>query len=333
MSQIKAILRKATRKQNEPLNILSFCTHEAYETNLANTTEHNFYAIRRNDLKDWNPKYRNVPDNYILLDKDYGEYGIPSWVDFDLVLSQNKFAHFQLAQQIAAFLNIPLVTLEHCLPQTELSPMQLLEIRDKFNGQYNVFISEYSRDKWMCNLPNTTVIRHMIEDDVFKPNPNIERQNYILSVVNLWKDRDYFCNYYGWERTTQGLPVRVVGDNPGLSLPANTLDDLITEYQTAKIFYNTSTISPIPSSLIEAAACGCAIVSTNTCLIPETFEHGKNAFLSNDENELRGYLELLLNDDELAYKMGQAARENVQEVFNKDRYKQQWNDLFWKAVQ
>ena len=76
-----------------------------------------------------------------------------------------------------------------------------------------------------------------------------------------------------------------------------------------------------------------AIVSTNTCMIPEIIEHGKNGLLSNDPNELRSFLEMLLNNEELAKQLGAAARETMVERFSLDRFVQSWNKLLYDTVE
>jgi glycosyltransferase involved in cell wall biosynthesis len=79
-------------------------------------------------------------------------------------------------------------------------------------------------------------------------------------------------------------------------------------------------------------SCGCAIVTTATCDIPSIIQHGVNGFISNDENELRSYCKQLLSDQELAKKMGLAARETIKEKFAEDRFVSQWNKVFNQAI-
>ena len=94
---------------------------------------------------------------------------------------------------------------------------------------------------------------------------------------------------------------------------------------------NTSTISPIPTALLEAMACGCAVVSTATCMIPEIIEHGVDGFITNDEKEMREYLELLSNDEQLALEMGKRARQKIVEHYSEDQFVNQWLDFFYEA--
>lgn len=329
-SQTKAIIRKATREPNEKLNIISWSTHENVDS-LFSKLGHTVYALQKKDWKKWQPRYRPMPQNFILLDEELGEYGLPNWVDYDLVLAQNVAAHGREAYQIAASLNIPLVIIQHCLPPHDLSNQEQEQVRNSFPGATNVFISEMSRKAWGFNEENAHVIRHTVDFDLFKPNPDIKRGNYILSVANQFRERDYYLNFQGWARCIDGLPVRLVGDNPGLSVSSKDCFELAQEYQQASIFFNSSVISPIPSSLLDGAAAGCAIVSTNTCQIPSFFTHKEDAFLSNDENELRHYLKTLVEDEALAREMGDKARKRVEKECDFNRYQSEWNSLLYKV--
>jgi glycosyltransferase involved in cell wall biosynthesis len=193
-------------------------------------------------------------------------------------------------------------------------------------GDVNVYISEYSADYWNMNC-DRKVITHSADTELFHPG-EWERKNHVLSVANDFINRDYCLNYEGWKRVTEGFPVRVVGDTPGLSEAAKDVSELVKEYQTSSIFFNSSTISPVPTSLVEAMCCGCAIVSTATCMIPEIIENGVNGFISNDEEELKGYIKQLLDDPSLAAKMGNAARKTAIEKFSEQKFINEWNELF-----
>ena len=75
-------------------------------------------------------------------------------------------------------------------------------------------------------------------------------------------------------------------------------------------------------------SCGCAVVTTATCMIPEIIDHGRNGFMSNDEDELRGYCKQLLEDEELRNKMGAEARATILAQFSEDKFIQNWNEIF-----
>ena len=330
LSPVSSITRAATRKINDPLNILTFPTHERYETLLCKTG-HNFYSYRAEGIKDWNINNAKILENYVLLDPNLHEQQIPPYIDFDLVLSQNKFGQFQTAFPIAKKFHLPLISLEHTLPVPDWSEEVLQQTRT-MRGDINIFISEYSLGAWGWSSQNdTTVITHGVDTELFKPDDSKERENHALSVVNDWINRDWCCGFTIWQNVTKGYPTRVLGDTPGLSKSANSIEDLVHAYQTSRVFLNTSTVSPIPTALIEAMACGCAVVSTATCMIPEIINHGVNGFLGESEEELKEYLVELLNDEDMAIKMGQEARKTIESKLSEEQFINKWEHAFYEA--
>lgn len=255
-SATRSILRRATRSANGPWNILTFPTHERYETSLA-ATGHNFYAIRVEGGKDWKTHYAPVPANYQLLPITRSGLSLPPWVDFDMVLSQNKASQFRIAQDIAHQLHIPLVNLEHTLPQQEWTPGRIASFQH-MQGSINVFVSEYQKQMWgLDGIVNPTGI----DTDVFCPPDTPNREPWALSVVNDWINRDWCCGFSLWKEVTGFpspaplIPCRVLGDTPGLSQPAPDIPTLVRFYQTAGVYLNTTLVSSLPTVILEAMSC------------------------------------------------------------------------------
>ena len=78
---------------------------------------------------------------------------------------------------------------------------------------------------------------------------------------------------------------------------------------------------------MEAMSCGCAVVSTATCMIPEIIENGVNGFISNDPEELKHYLVDLLNDEDLAKEIGNNARKTITEKHSASKFVNRWNEV------
>jgi glycosyltransferase involved in cell wall biosynthesis len=333
MNPVNSILRRATRKPGEPLNVLTTCTHERVESNIARSG-HNFFAYQHPSVKTWNEQYAKIPANYHILNASRAEHQIPPDVaeKLDVVLAQNKFGSYQLLAPMARRLNLPLVVIEHTAPVPQWGEKRLLSLK-QMRGDLNVFISHWSVERWGWdpNDPSVRVIEHGIDTDLFEP-ADVERETNILSVVNDWKNRDWCCGYSLWEGVTRGLKVRVVGDTPGLSKPAGSTRELVGHYQHARIFLNTSLISPVPTSLMEAMACGAACVSTATCHIPRVLTHGHDGLLSNDPKELRSFCELLLKDEKLAKELGENARRTILEKFSLARFVANWDKVLREAA-
>lgn len=334
-SATRSILRRATRSANGPWNILTFPTHERYETSLA-ATGHNFYAIRVEGGKDWKTHYAPVPANYQLLPITRSGLSLPPWVDFDMVLSQNKASQFRIAQDIAHQLHIPLVNLEHTLPQQEWTPGRIASFQH-MQGSINVFVSEYQKQMWgLDGIVNPTGI----DTDVFCPPDTPNREPWALSVVNDWINRDWCCGFSLWRDVTGFpspaplIPYRVLGDTPGLSQPAPDIPTLVRFYQTAGVYLNTTLVSSLPTVLLESMSCGCPVVSTDTCLIPKNIiEHGVNGFVGSSVDELRHYTLEVLNNPTLARQIGDAGRQTIVEKFSKQRFIENWNEIFKQATE
>jgi glycosyltransferase involved in cell wall biosynthesis len=309
-------------KPKEKYNILTFNTHERYQTQLAKTG-HNFYAFNFEAGKDWFHEHAPMPDNYYQLPKNATYPGL----EIDFIMVNSKFGQFQTATNINQQLQLPILVLEHTLPHLNWPQSHLAQFQ-AMKGDVNVFITEYSKAKW--GIPGD-VIYHSIDTEQFSPASDIDRKYQVLTVAHDFINRDYALNYQGWNRITDGLNRVVVGNTEGLSKAAESVDDLVRHYQESLVYINPSTLSPVPTSMLEAMACGCAVVSTDTCDIPNIIKHGVNGFLSNDEGELRGYLDQLLANPELAAKMGQAARETIKEKFSEERFINEWNDIFDKT--
>lgn len=325
---VSSIIRAATRQPNEKLNILTFPTHERMESGLCQTG-HNFYAYRANGIKHWNPQYAKVPDNYTIFDINLGEAQIPLDLDFDLILSQNKFGQFQIAQQFSRRWQVPLISLEHTLPHPGWTPLHIAQLRN-LKGHVNVFLSEYSKRAWGWDN-EAEIVGPGTDTEIFTPEWVLAPQPVILSVVNDWKNRDWACGYNLWVQATKGLPVFVLGDTPGLSKPAKNTEELVAAYRQCQVFLNTSLVSTCPFTLLEAMACGAAVVSTATSMIPQVIQDGVNGYLSNDPDILRRRCQELLASPELCRQLGREARRTVEEKFSFRRMAGDWDRVLRKT--
>lgn len=306
----------------ERYNILTFPTHERYETQLAKTG-HNFFSFSLPNLKKWNKEQVQVPSNYYIMP----EQDLCQYIEYHFILSQSKFWQYQVAKDIQKALRIPIISLEHTIPTPQTISKQNIEMMRHMVGDINIFISEYSARSWNINSTNIGVIHHGIDTVEFS-DLLLERQDYVLTVANDFINRDYCLNYSGWKRVTNGINTKLIGDTKGLSSPASSVEELVLEYNKCGVYFNSSTLSPIPTSLLEAMSCGCPVVSTATCMIPEIIQNGVNGFISNDESELREKIEYLLSNKEVAISMGKKARETIESKFPEKEYLQKWNEVF-----
>ena len=168
MSKVKRIINLANRDKNQVYNILTFPTHERYETQLAKTG-HNFYALNITDGKKWNDSQTPIPNNYYILP----ENDICDYINYDFILVQSRYWQYSVAAQINQRLQLPMIVLEHTLPP-ETSESQLNHLRSML-GNINIFISEFSQKSWNIH-ENSIVIHHGIDSGLFAPKDIVKEK-------------------------------------------------------------------------------------------------------------------------------------------------------------
>ncbi len=321
---LQALRQELLVKNKKQLNILCMPTHEGYQTMLSKTG-HNFYMIG-DVVKNWDYHTRKLPDNHYIIKPHEGSYRFD--LSFDLVLSQERSTQLPLLRQLADQMKIPLVHLEHTEPRPEWTHKQRQRL-DSVRADVYVYITEYNRKSW--NDESASVIYHGIDTDLFQPvevKTIGELYPHGISVVNLFPQRDVFCGWTLWQQIASVVPVKLYGYNPGLSESINDPKLLNEKLNYHKFFLNTSQLSPIPLSLLEAAAAGRPIVTTKKQDIPKVFTHDENCLMSNDTEELIAFCKELLTNKDMANKLGSNARNLILQKYSMDAFVANWNNLF-----
>lgn len=321
INHFRSVMRRASR--GSKLNILVLdCTHERYESNLCKTG-HNFYVYKMN--KEWNTSYAQIPDNYMILDY------VPNYIDYDLILIHATDHRLEAALELSKVFNVPIIRHTHTLPSS-YGEIELHQSTAQLVNK-DSFISDFSLKNWGYEgYENANFINHGIDYDFWASEPEYDRENHCLSVVNYWQNRDWACGWNLWNQViSHGLLVRVVGDNPGISRAPRSIQELSLEYKTSSVFLNTSLNSPVPMSLMEAMASGCAIVTTDNCMIGEIID-GSNGFKSNDPEELHKHCKFLLENPDHARQLGLEAQKTIRERYNMSNFVDNWNSFFNSTI-
>jgi glycosyltransferase involved in cell wall biosynthesis len=248
-----------------------------------------------------------------------------------------QVAHDLLSGIRGGFHNLAVPILRHChvLPDVRFDTKQEILSFAQIPVDANSFISNFNRASWGFSEDNSSVVEHGIDTDFWHPSSNGPPIEGCLSVVNEFPTRDWCCGFELWKQVVNNLPRMIVGkctSHPGFSQPAQTREELRNYYQRARLFLNTSIHSPVPTVMMEAMACGCPVVTTGTCMIPEIIEHGVNGIIANDASDLNFWCRELLDNPELAKRIGENGRKTIVEKYNLKNFVDGWNNLLYKTI-
>lgn len=160
-------------------------------------------------------------------------------------------------------------------------------------------------------------------------NPQKNQKLLIDSFAEIEKEYpDYKLVIYGEGYLERELKEYVVskGIKEKVFFPGN-VSDLLERINSASVFVMTSDFEGMPNALIEAMAIGLPCISTDCpCGGPrELIENRKNGILVsvNNKSELVLGIKTLLDDKELANKMGSEAKK-IRTILNMDNIGEKW---------
>jgi glycosyltransferase involved in cell wall biosynthesis len=146
-----------------------------------------------------------------------------------------------------------------------------------------------------------------------------------LRVCNFIESRKNILSWDFYQKAFAEIPVQLVGYNPGMAgvRATDNRDHLKRLLQSHRFYIHTA--SPrledgYNMGCLEAMAAGLPVIGNRHPTSP--IEHGVSGFLSDDPDELRRCAQMLLEDRDLAERMGQRARETVKERFSIKRFKE-----------
>lgn len=146
MTAMRTIIRAATKKENEPYNIITLLDENIfpYVAKLSETGNKFYFWESVNDTK-WNDTIVMKPDNFSSIKGQ----SMPEHLDFDVVLCPNR-GFFQFCKNISDFWHIPIVLLESQIPTDEYKQFNQQEwlMTKQYEGDINVFVSNEARDEW-----------------------------------------------------------------------------------------------------------------------------------------------------------------------------------------
>lgn len=194
-------------------------------------------------------------------------------------------------------------------------------------------------------LPNyigeDAVIRFYKDENELKDWNGDEKQ--IITVAQSMPSRMSFCNFNTFVEATNGSQRRLFGPGNEMAGDINggalSYEGLKEQYRNNRAYFYTGT-HPASYTLnfIEAFMTGIPIVAIGPrrgnmpnrpdCAdlygVPNIITNYENGFYSDNVQELRDFIQILMNDKNYAKRIGQSGRRRAIELFGKAKIKEDW---------
>lgn len=171
-------------------------------------------------------------------------------------------------------------------------------------------------------------------------------QQQLINFTQTLKGRARFTGYEIFSEVSAGFPTKVYGpgneDLGDLWGGMLSYQDQLQALRDNRVyFYHGTYPASYTLSFIEALMTGIPVVAVGpawgngrdfrfqrTYEIPEIIQNGTNGFWSDDVEELRKYVKMLMDDHELAKQIGIYGRRRAIELFGKHNIRERWEKFF-----
>jgi len=301
--------------------ILDFYVHQGHQREFFKL-DHDFYLTNHDgSIPNWNTAHRKLNNNVKLINLEKNN------IEFDAVMVRTPIN--------------PKLYLNYLKNGTKgigvIQTFDPIKFHNSVNNiVWNSKIAMNNHIGFFKNKKEYNIV-HGYDPDEFT-DMKLDRNNEILTVANVFKKRSKVMGYNIWSTANKKLGgIQLVGhgnlDIPGSKKEVSTFGELIKLYNTYGIFFNPTTKSAMPRSRAEAAMCGMPIVTTGFCDFSFYFKNKKDAFISNNTDELIRYLKQLKDNKQMRVEYGLAAREAAIKNFHLKDYLSKWQSVITDAME
>jgi glycosyltransferase involved in cell wall biosynthesis len=314
------------QKQNEPTSkrILVFNCHEGwvYQLGVLGYKLDIIVGLKGQYKNTWDEQMRPIPPNSRLLSLSDA---LQSNTTYYCIIAHNMTDLLDVRFRPEPRLMIIHSTLEGRVleEKSDVQPEQMKEILHKYLelvGGHAVAVSALKGNSWGFA---EDIVPFCADPDDYLPYSGQKPCG--LRICNFVESRKKILLWDFHKKAFGGLPVRIVGHNPGMPgvSAAENWDHLKKLLQCHRFYIHTTDAQledGCNMATVEAMAAGMPVLGNRHPDSP--VEHGLSGFLSDDPNELRKYAAMLLEDRELAVKMGRQAQKTAIERFSGSRFKE-----------
>lgn len=199
-------------------------------------------------------------------------------------------------------------------------------------------------EKYISRIHNfDSIIYPYVDTDYYKDWT--DGGDYVLTVNKWFRKRGDHSAWDTYLRVTSGFN-RIVGgfENEDIDFAVGGLSpaEIQKLRREAPVYFSTCTKpGPFTYSFIEALSTGIPMVSIGpklgsrdpnnpTFLAHKFIEQGESGFWSDNENELKDYIRMLMNDSNLRRKVSQGGRASAIKNFSFESNQKKWKEILEK---
>jgi hypothetical protein len=245
--------------------------------------------------------------------------------EFDVILYQTNQNYLTDQYEILspAQRELPKVYIEHDPPRQH--PTDTKHVVDTKDLTL-VHVTHFNKLMWDCGQTPTTVIEH----GVTAPNADYtgEKPRGIVVINNL-PLRGRLLGLDIFLKVREQVPIDLVGMGTGDLGLGEVLHPQLPEFISKyRFFFNPIRYTSLGLAVCEALMQGIPVVGLATTELSAVIDNGHSGFIHTDVNYLIDKMNLLIEDAELAQKIGAGGRELAQQRFNIMRFVNDWEQLF-----
>lgn len=320
--------------------------HVGHQYELAKLPFFETYDLLINPYRSWGETHRPLPENcrwVTHFEKNYYDFAILH-VDQQSIYNPeagDRIHKGKLFQEIRSVIgdDCPVIVINHMTPFHDKyeSPFVVKWIKEMVGNDFMIVNSHEAAKQWGWGH---TVI-HGMDVDEWYDLPKEPRAITVLSPAGMEKAyRRIFLTSVQRILHEMGVPFFWVGSDVKFSS-----FEAYREYVgRSLVFFMPTWQSPMPRARTEAMLSGACVVSTPYHDANTFIEHGVNGFLTsketikdprvmdNPEATAKLIKRLVLDEPELALKIGKVGRETARKLFNHDNFVKQWEEVVRKVV-
>jgi hypothetical protein len=296
--------------------VLTWPVHGSYLHYLALATEAHFLVLesKPGELSGYPPNVIGVQAHRLEA------------VDADVVLYQT-LEHWNERQRLlpARLLAAPSAYLEHDPPRPH--PTDTRHPAADSEVAVIVHVTHYNALMWDTGASRTTVIDHGVPDPGVPYDGSLARG---VLVINDLATRGRRLGKDVFEDLRAHVPLDLIGMQSELlgGLGEVKLPDLPRFVARYRFCFSPIRYTSLGLGILEAMAVGVPVVGLATTELPSVIRDGENGYVSNDRATLVGRMRELLEDRDLARRVGRAGRETVRARYGLERFGREWAELF-----